>query len=74
MRGEGVAIDPVEDMLRRACGWRHRRNPGQRACGDVEAGNGVDLLIHLGLETVALKGEGFRPLVTVGARVSTGDP
>ena len=74
MMGEGVAIDPVEDMLRAPADGVIVAIPDSAHAVTLKLANGVDLLIHLGLETVALKGEGFRPLVTVGARVSTGDP
>ena len=36
--------------------------------------NGVEVLVHIGLETVALKGEGFTQLVTQGTRVKVGTP
>ncbi len=35
--------------------------------------NGLEILVHFGLETVALKGEGFTPHVKVGDRVKAGD-
>lgn len=35
---------------------------------------GVELLIHIGLETVALKGACFKPLVKVGDQVKAGTP
>ena len=34
----------------------------------------MELLIHIGVETVNLKGEGFEGLVTVGSKIKTGDP
>ncbi|MGC9352028.1 MAG: PTS sugar transporter subunit IIA, partial [Sulfurovum sp.] len=33
-----------------------------------------ELMVHIGLETVALKGEGFERLVEEGERVEAGDP
>ena len=35
--------------------------------------DGLEVLVHFGLETVALKGEGFTPLVKVGDKVKVGD-
>ncbi|MBO5069810.1 MAG: PTS transporter subunit EIIC [Roseburia sp.] len=35
--------------------------------------DGMDILVHFGLETVALKGEGFTPHVNVGDKVQIGD-
>ena len=36
--------------------------------------NGLELLIHIGLETVSLEGEGFEQLVEQGTRVKAGTP
>lgn len=35
--------------------------------------NGVELLIHLGIDTVELKGEGFTRLIKEGTRVKAGE-
>lgn len=35
---------------------------------------GVEYILHLGLDTVELKGEGFEPFVSTGARVRAGEP
>lgn len=34
----------------------------------------LEVLVHVGLDTVNLKGEGFKPLVKAGDRVRAGDP
>lgn len=36
--------------------------------------NGLELLVHIGLETVSLEGEGFEQLVEQGVRVKAGTP
>lgn len=36
--------------------------------------NGIELLIHLGIDTVELKGEGFTRLIEEGKRVKAGEP
>lgn len=36
--------------------------------------NGLELLVHIGLETVSLEGEGFEQLAEQGARVKAGTP
>lgn len=38
----------------------------------LEGAGGVELLIHVGMDTVEMKGEGFRTLVRVGDRVKRG--
>lgn len=40
----------------------------------LEAANGVEIVVHMGLDTVALKGKGFTRLVEEGATVSAGQP
>lgn len=39
----------------------------------IETEEGVEILIHVGVDTVALKGKGFKPLVKPGKRVRVGD-
>ncbi|QPK80572.1 PTS glucose transporter subunit IIA [Schaalia sp. ZJ405] len=39
----------------------------------VESPDGVRVLVHLGIDTVKLRGEGFTPLVSVGDEVRVGD-
>jgi len=40
----------------------------------VVLGDGVGVLVHLGINTVRLRGEGFEVLATQGAEVAAGDP
>jgi phosphocarrier protein FPr len=40
----------------------------------VKTAEGLEVLMHIGLETVALRGEGFKPHVKMGDRVKVGDP
>ncbi|CAM2877120.1 beta-glucoside-specific PTS transporter subunit IIABC [Actinomyces slackii] len=40
----------------------------------IKTDDGVEILIHIGLDTVNLKGEGFSPAVTAGQRVDRGQP
>jgi len=73
MLGDGVAIDPVEGRL---------VAPGPGTVVSVHpAGHAVTLaldagpvlLMHIGLETVGLGGDGFSPKVEDGQRVAAGD-
>ena len=38
----------------------------------IKSDDGAEILIHIGLDTVAMKGKGFRPLVKEGDRVKAG--
>jgi PTS system glucose-specific IIA component len=40
----------------------------------VVLGEGVGVLVHLGINTVRLEGEGFQVLATQGSEVAAGDP
>ncbi|WP_421740663.1 phosphoenolpyruvate--protein phosphotransferase [Cellulomonas sp.] len=71
--GDGVSIDPTSDVLLAPCaGTVSFLHPGLHALTVVTA-TGVEVLLHIGLDTVTLRGEGFTALVTVGERIEIGD-
>ena len=74
MMGDGVAIDPVENLLRAPADATVISIPETAHAVTLRLVNGAELLIHLGLETVALGGKGFRALSSAGAKVKMGDP
>ncbi|WP_420142438.1 phosphoenolpyruvate--protein phosphotransferase [Sphingomonas sp.] len=73
MMGDGVAIDPIEGVLRAPADGQIVSVPASAHAVTMRLDNGVELLIHIGLETVALAGEGFIARVAGGARVRAGD-
>ncbi|EUB83882.1 phosphoenolpyruvate--protein phosphotransferase [Pseudomonas sp. GM30] len=72
--GDGIAIDPLNDTLCSPCAGEiiHVARTGHALT--VRADNGAEILLHLGLDTVELNGEGFSMLVKQGTRVSNGQP
>jgi phosphocarrier protein len=72
--GDGIAIDPLNDTLHAPCAGVvvHVARTGHAVT--LRADNGAELLLHLGLDTVELQGQGFSMLVKEGARVSNGQP
>ncbi|HEY7977544.1 MAG TPA: phosphoenolpyruvate--protein phosphotransferase [Rhizomicrobium sp.] len=70
--GDGIAIDPTGATVHAPCDAlvvsvaRHAVT--------LRAANGAEILIHVGLETVALHGQGFITHVREGNSVRTGDP
>ncbi|MEV0646465.1 PTS glucose transporter subunit IIA [Phytomonospora sp. NPDC050363] len=62
VRGPGVAVAPISGVVRKL-------HPHAYVIVDAE-GRGV--LVHLGIDTVKLDGEGFQLLVEEGARVAAG--
>ncbi|WP_207457561.1 phosphoenolpyruvate--protein phosphotransferase [Azospirillum sp. SYSU D00513] len=74
MIGEGIAIDPTDATLRAPCdGTVLSVHRARHAC-TVQAANGAEILMHIGVDTVALNGEGFTVHVGGGQAVRAGDP
>ncbi len=74
MLGDGIAIDPIDGVLRAPVAGRVVSVHAARHAVTIEAAGGAMLLLHVGLETVALGGEGFVALVAEGKEVAAGDP
>nr|WP_315587612.1 phosphoenolpyruvate--protein phosphotransferase [Sphingomonas psychrotolerans] len=74
MMGDGFAIDPVEGVLRAPAAGEVLSVPASAHAVTLRLHNGAELLLHIGLETVALGGRGFTAKVAAGQRVSAGDP
>ena len=73
--GDGFAIAPTDEVvLAPAEGTVTVLMEGSgHACG-LSLACGIDLLVHLGVDTVNMQGEGFEELVSVGDTVTTGTP
>lgn len=74
MVGPGVAIDPVRErtvVVAPLAGLALKVMPHAFV---VLAQDGTGVLVHLGIDTVQLDGEGFEVLVEQGATVSAGTP
>lgn len=74
MMGDGFAIKPSDGLvLSPVKGTVHNTFPTKHALGLVSE-DGLEVLIHIGLDTVNLKGQGFEMLVTEGDLVDVGTP
>jgi len=70
--GKGVAIEPEEGKLVAPCdGEITAFFPTGHALG-LKTDNGAEILIHVGMDTVKLNGEGFKPFVKQGQKVTKG--
>jgi len=72
MMGVGVAIDPTEGKLVAPCAATVLMVAPTQHSVTLRAENGAELLIHIGLETVALEGRGFHAHVSDGEVVAAG--
>jgi len=74
MVGDGVSIDPSShELLAPVAGIVTMIHKSSHAL-TLTTDDGVEVLIHVGLDTVTLRGEGFTTLVEAGARVKVGQP
>lgn len=74
MMGEGIAIQPNEGKVYSPCNGKVSlvMDSSKHAVG-IENTDGMEVLIHVGLDTVNLLGEGFETHVCVGDIVEAGD-
>ncbi|WP_260980637.1 PTS sugar transporter subunit IIA, partial [Staphylococcus hominis] len=74
MMGEGFGINPTEgEVVSPIEGKVDNVFPTKHAVG-LKAENGLELLVHIGLDTVQLDGKGFEVLVESGDDIKIGDP
>lgn len=72
MLGEGIAVMPEQGNIHAPIeGTVVLVSDTKHAIG-LRSSDGTEILIHIGLETVSLKGIGFTVLVKVGDKVSVG--
>ena len=73
MLGDGIAVDPTDGTVYAPCdGTVSLLFPTKHAVG-IKSADGVELLIHVGINTVQLDGEGFEAFVAQGDTVKKGD-
>jgi multiphosphoryl transfer protein len=73
MLGDGLAIDPTANVLHAPCDGEVIALAPSKHAITVAAG-GAEILMHVGIDTVGLRGEGFEALVGVHAQVRVGEP
>jgi phosphoenolpyruvate-protein phosphotransferase len=73
MAGDGVAIDPTGATLHAPCDGEIVPMKDARHAVTVRSDSGIDVLMHVGIDTVKLGGEGFSLRVSPGQRVRAGD-
>ena len=75
LSGEIVNIEDVPDVVfaEKIVGDGIAIKPTGNHAFSIESDSGVELFVHFGIDTVELKGEGFKRIAEEGQRVKVGD-
>lgn len=71
--GDGISVDPSSNILCAPCDGTIANIHSAHHALTIQTPQGIEVLLHIGLDTVMLKGEGFKVHATVGQSVKTGD-
>lgn len=72
--GDGIAIIPTSQTITAPCDGTIQMIFRTGHAFGIKADNGLEILIHIGIDTVNLKGQGFQILKEVNQKVKKGDP
>ena len=72
--GEGIAIEPSDGLFCSPVDGTVETIAETKHAIGFAADNDLEILVHVGLETVSLKGEGFEIFVKEGDKVKAGQP
>ena len=72
--GDGLAIEPTSNILLAPADGEVSvvMDGSNHACG-LTLANGMEILLHIGLDTVDMNGDGFRSFINMGDQVKAGD-
>ncbi len=73
MMGDGIAVEPESNTVVAPCNGKIVLISSTKHAIAIES-DGVEFLIHIGLDTVELGGRGFEVHVTAGSSVKQGEP
>ena len=73
MLGDGIAVEPISNKLFSPCSGTVGHIFDTRHAINIVSDFGCEILLHIGLDTVKLKGKGFDIKVKEGDRVNKGD-
>lgn len=71
--GDGISIDPVTNRLLAPCAGKITQVHPSHHAVTIMTESGLELMVHIGVDTVNLKGKGFTAKVKEGAQVAVGD-
>lgn len=71
--GDGIAVRPTENVVKAPCSGKLTMIfPTKHAFG-ITTDDGVEILVHIGINTVDLNGKGFKTFKAKDAKIKTGD-
>lgn len=73
MMGKGLGVEPSEDKIYSPVNGTITMIAETKHAIGITTEEGIELLIHIGIDTVKLKGEGFNLSCQVGSEVKVGD-
>jgi len=74
MAGDGLAMDPADDIIVAPADGELTLVFNTKHAFAMTLDNGIELLVHIGIEKVSLNGEGFEQLAEAGTKVKAGTP
>ena len=74
MAGEGIAIDPTGNIIVAPCDGELSLIFKTNHAFAMTLDGGIELLVHIGIDTVSLDGEGFERLIEPGTQIKAGTP
>lgn len=74
MAGDGLAIIPEDDLIVAPVDGELILIFSTKHAFAMKTDDGIEVLVHIGLDTVTLNGEGFEQLIEAGKRVKAGTP
>ena len=70
--GDGVVINPTDNVVLSPCDGVVSQLHDAKHAVAIKSSTGVEILIHVGIDTVMLRGEGFNTDVNIGDKVTAG--
>ena len=71
--GDGITVDPTEGTVYSPVDGTIFQIAHTFHAMGIESDDGLEILVHLGIDTVKLEGKGFQSFVEVGQKVKKGD-
>jgi len=71
--GDGYAIEPSDGIILSPVNGKIVDVQGTHHAYGIETSDGINILVHIGIDTVSMSGDGFKSFVKNGEKVKAGD-